>query len=136
MTPEAIGAFADSLLPSDEVAIEAKCNTHAIVKLIAPPVARVVISNPMKTRRSPRRRSRPTRECGLDMTVFPTVGHFASWAGACPGHHQSASRPKSGRTRPGPGWLTAQLTECTPRCRTNQRHLSRLALRPAPRPAR
>jgi transposase len=51
-------------------------------------------------------------ECGLDMTVFPTVGHFASWAGACPGHHQSASRRKSGRTRPGPGWLTSQLTEC------------------------
>jgi len=36
--------------PSDEVAIEATCNTHAIVRLIAPRVARVVISNPMKTR--------------------------------------------------------------------------------------
>src|SRR5204862_7455568 len=42
-------------------------------------------------------------ECGLDMTVFPTAGHFASWAGACPGHR------RSGRTRPGPGWLTSQL---------------------------
>jgi transposase len=51
-------------------------------------------------------------ECGLDMSVFPTVGHFASWAGACPGHHQSAGRRKSGRSRPGPSWLTAQLTEC------------------------
>lgn len=51
-------------------------------------------------------------ECGLDMTVFPTVGHFASWAGACPGHDQSAGRRKSGRSRPGPSWLTAQLTEC------------------------
>jgi transposase len=49
-TPEGIRAFADSLLASDEVAIEATCNTHAIVKLIAPRVARVVISNPMKTR--------------------------------------------------------------------------------------
>jgi transposase len=49
-TPEAIRAFADSLLPTDEVAIEATCNTHAIVKLIAARVARVVISNPMKTR--------------------------------------------------------------------------------------
>jgi len=49
-TPEALRAFADSLLASDEVAIEATCNTHAIVKLIAPRVARVVISNPMKTR--------------------------------------------------------------------------------------
>jgi transposase len=41
-------------------------------------------------------------ECGLDMSVFPTVGHFASWAGACPGHHESAGRRRSGRTRPGP----------------------------------
>lgn len=51
-------------------------------------------------------------ECGLDMSVFPTVGHFASWAGACPGHHQSAGHRRSGRTRPGPAWLTSQLTEC------------------------
>ncbi len=51
-------------------------------------------------------------ECGLDMSLFPTVGHFASWAGACPGHHESAGRRRSGRTRPGPSWLTSQLTEC------------------------
>ncbi|MGZ6618036.1 MAG: IS110 family RNA-guided transposase, partial [Solirubrobacteraceae bacterium] len=51
-------------------------------------------------------------ECGLDMTLFPTVGHFASWAGACPGHHESAGRRRSGRTRPGPRWLTDQLNEC------------------------
>ena len=44
--------------------------------------------------------------------MFPTLEHFASWAGACPGHNQSAGRRKSGRTRPGPSWLTAQLTEC------------------------
>ena len=52
-------------------------------------------------------------ECGLDMSVFPTVGHFASWAGACPSHHESAGRRRSGRTRPGPAWLTSQLTECS-----------------------
>jgi transposase len=50
-------------------------------------------------------------ECGLDMGRFPTVGHFASWAGMCPGHHESAGRRRSGRTRPGPRWLTEALTE-------------------------
>src|SRR3954465_527932 len=51
-------------------------------------------------------------ECGLDMTRFPTVGHFASCAGACPGHHESPGRRRSGRTRPGPRRLTDILTEC------------------------
>ena len=50
-------------------------------------------------------------ECGLDMTVFPTVGHLASWAGICPGNRESAGHRKSGRTRPGPKWLTEALTE-------------------------
>jgi len=60
-TPEALRLFADSLAPSDQVAIEATCNTHAIAKLLEPRVGRVVVSNPQKTRRSPRPRSRPTR---------------------------------------------------------------------------
>ena len=50
LTGEALRVFADSLGPEDEVAIEATCNTHAIVRLIEPHVARVVVSNPMKTR--------------------------------------------------------------------------------------
>ncbi len=49
-TPEGLRLFADSLAPGDEVAIEATCNTHAIAKLLEGRVARVVISNPHKTR--------------------------------------------------------------------------------------
>jgi hypothetical protein len=39
-----------ALGPEDEVAVEAICNTHAIVRLIEPRVKRVVVSNPRKTR--------------------------------------------------------------------------------------
>ena len=35
---------------TDEVAVEATCNTHAIAKLLESRVARVVVSNPQKTR--------------------------------------------------------------------------------------
>jgi transposase len=48
-------------------------------------------------------------ETGADMTRFRTAGHLASWAGVCPGHHESAGRAKSGRTRHGNHWLGAAL---------------------------
>jgi transposase len=50
LTDEGLRIFADSLGPEDEVAIDATCNTHAIVRLIEPHVARVIVSNPQKTR--------------------------------------------------------------------------------------
>ena len=75
-------------------------------------------------------------ECGLDMSVFPTVGHFASWAGACPGHHQSAGRRKSGRTRPGPALAHLTADRVRPRRGAHQRDLPRLSLRAAPRTPR
>ena len=50
-------------------------------------------------------------ECGVDMTVFPTVAHFASWAAICPGTNQSGRKRGSGKTRKGDTWLRTALTE-------------------------
>jgi hypothetical protein len=75
-------------------------------------------------------------ECGLDMTQFPTVAHFASRAGACPGHHQSAGRRRSGQTRPGPRWLTDHADRVRQGRRPHQEHLPRRSLRPATRAPR
>ena len=48
-------------------------------------------------------------ETGANMSRFRTAGHLASWAGICPGHHESAGKRKSGKTRHGNRWLRGAL---------------------------
>lgn len=48
--PEALRGFATRLRPDDQVALEATGNASAVAVLLEPHVAKVVISNPVKTR--------------------------------------------------------------------------------------
>ncbi len=83
---EAIG---EQIAPFEQ-AVELLCTIHGVQRR----TAEVIIA-----------------EIGIDMSVFPTAKHLASWAGQCPGNDQSAGKRRSGRTREGSKWLDWALEE-------------------------
>jgi transposase len=50
-------------------------------------------------------------EIGVDVSVFPTPKHLASWAKVSPGNDQSAGKRRSGKAGKGNKWLRATLNE-------------------------
>ena len=50
-------------------------------------------------------------EIGLNMNQFSDAQHLASWAGLCPGSHESAGKRKSGKIRKGSLWLRRCLCQ-------------------------
>src|SRR5262249_39212908 len=51
-------------------------------------------------------------ETGIDMSRFPSAGHFLSWACMVPRNDESAGKRRSSRLRPGGNWLKTMMVQC------------------------
>ncbi len=62
-------------------------------------------------------------EIGTDLGAFADAKHLASWAGLCPGNHESAGKRKTGKTRKGNHAIRVTLCEAANAARRTQSDL-------------
>jgi transposase len=111
VTPEALRDWAKSLRAEDQVALEATGNSDAIANLLTPTVAKVVVSNPSKTRAIAEAKVKTDKVDArilaqlLAADFLPPVWLPMSGPGAC------AARSAGGRTSCGSG--PGSRTRCT-----------------------
>jgi transposase len=96
---------------SEEIELRQRPFTEAAVRLMTIPGV------------GPRTAQTILAEVGPDMSRFPSAGHLSSWAGLCPGHHESAGKRTSGRTRKGSPWLRGALVEAAQSAGRSKTHL-------------
>lgn len=124
-TPQAVRAFANSLAPTDEVALEATGNTWAIASLLASQAGRVVVSNPVKTRAIAEARIKTDKVDAAILAELLAADFLCVGVDARPRDRRAAAAgppPRAPRSpadqaeEPGPGDLASQPRGPLPRC--------------------
>ena len=94
--------FAEHKIQSLETAIASQMDLGKIARLCTIPGIDVVTAWTLLA------------ELGSDMQVFTSPKHAASWAGLCPGNHESGGKRLSKRTRKGNRWFDIVLCSYEP----------------------